>query len=1500
MFAGTDAYCQLCHEKSNGGKSWNGYGYDIKLQRDGGAEIGPAITAVEGLDSDGSGFSNLAEITADAQPGWVPGAVNQIYNQNGPTNNSTEPPPAGVSPLDPPAGNSPPVANDDAAYATDEDAPLSIAAPGVLTNDTDPDVSDTLTAVLDSGPSNADSFALNADGSFNYTPTPDFAGTDTFTYFANDGTVNSTLPATVTITVNAVNDAPSFTLSGGNQAVNEDAGAQAVAGFATGMSPGGGADEAGQALSFNVSTSNDPLFAVLPAINATTGELTYTPADDANGSAIITVTLSDDGGTPNGGADTSAAQNFTITVNPVNDPPVAAADSYSVNEDDTLTVTVPGVLGNDTDADLDTLTAVLDSNVSNGPLITLNPDGSFSYAPNGDFAGSDSFTYHANDTIDDSNIVSVTITVDPVNDAPSFTLIGGNQAVDEDAGAQAVAGFAAGMSPGGGADEAGQALSFNVSTDNDPLFAVLPAINATTGELTYTPAADANGSAIITVTLSDDGGTANGGADTSGVQNFTITVNPVNDAPSFVVGSNQAVTENAGAQTVAGFATGISPGGGTDEAGQGLTFNVVNDNNGLFAVQPAIDASGELTYTPAADTTGSATVDVTLSDDGGTANGGADTSAAQNFTITVNAAGNGPTVQASNLSTEFVASKSARILWTESTDGVGSIVTIRPLAAARVLPVDGVGGDYVADNNYDYLDENANTPPDTQGGSQNYVVYKGTGNSINVYGLQQNTDYVVTVYAWDGLSTAPEYNSTVTVSPPAAAVDANEIQITTDGPAMHNYNGGLNCDDCHNNHGGSGFIPRGTGAESLCTGCHSPQGQLATLREFTLHHTPTEAYDADDIDCGSCHEVHFVKSTGNSTTYSTDPNDGSSGFNLSYIRANVGKYMKAYWDFKGEPNNLNDAVYHDATDLAHEGLTNDSIPVTPAGICQSCHTQTSYHKYGGTTEAEQCHQGGGSDTCLVIPADVVCTTCHKHESSFAGAGGDCTSCHNDTQGPRRNVVQEFGATWGGVNGSSHIAENSLTATDCEVCHAQDIGTPQHEHGLTGTDKKVTLYNADNLGTAYQTPSAYGDVLASFAEADALRPHCLSCHDTNGANAQDNTGAEDDNTPSSPFTDSGAPFDINATWQWSSHGNVTERAVGQQTGDPLTCLGDGTNGCHGSGHGSKKKLLLGPADTASSTPSLTEEEEGLCFNCHISGGSSSVDIETFFLGTETTDGNGGTDFRVDSDSQTPAKINQKHDVLYTDQQYSGGFIECKSCHRPHEDNNTDPVAIPGTSPSVGLRAYTTTNTYTYPDPTNPGVDPDITFSYSSDAGSNLDPQNPEACGSTPGCSQQSESDYIEFCLTCHDGVAPPGVTVPASLVNIAEAYDVNDQHGRQEAGTRVGKGTLKPPWNTAGVVASGPYAALNCNTCHSPHGTENIHNLRSSITVAGVAMEIGGETGSGFSTFSGTTYILPVEAGSQTDHKWGAWCTFCHELTGHSNYTEATTCNGPHMHGGSGF
>jgi uncharacterized protein len=98
-------------------------------------------------------------------------------------------------------------------------------------------------------------------------------------------------------------------------------------------------------------------------------------------------------------------------------PPVANNDAYTTNEDTTLNVAAPGVLGNDTDPNNDELAAVLVSSTTKGTLV-LNADGSFSYAPNANYNGSDSFTYKANDGLFNSNVATVTITVNAVNDAP--------------------------------------------------------------------------------------------------------------------------------------------------------------------------------------------------------------------------------------------------------------------------------------------------------------------------------------------------------------------------------------------------------------------------------------------------------------------------------------------------------------------------------------------------------------------------------------------------------------------------------------------------------------------------------------------------------------------------------------------------------------------------------------------------------------------------------------------------------------------------------------------------------------------------------------------------------------------------------------------------------------------------------------------------------------------------------------------------------------------------
>jgi hypothetical protein len=260
--------------------------------------------------------------------------------------------------------------------------------------------------------------------------------------------------------------------------------------------------------------------------------------------------------------------------------------------------------------------------------------------PAADQFGASTITVTVNGTSSQSMTDTFVLTVNAVNDAPSFTK-GADQTVNEDAGAQSVANWATNILAGP-PNESGQTLTFLVTGNTNPgLFSAGPAVSPT-GTLTYTSAPDANGSATITIVLKDNGGTANGGVDTSAPQTFTITVNAVNDAPSFTKGANQTVNEDAGAQSVANWATNISV-GPPNESSQTVTFQVTgNTNPGLFSAGPAVSPTGTLTYTSAPDANGSATITIVLKDNGGTANGGVDTSAPQTFIITVNAVNDPP------------------------------------------------------------------------------------------------------------------------------------------------------------------------------------------------------------------------------------------------------------------------------------------------------------------------------------------------------------------------------------------------------------------------------------------------------------------------------------------------------------------------------------------------------------------------------------------------------------------------------------------------------------------------------------------------------------------------------------------------------------------------------------------------------------------------------------------------------------------------------------------
>ncbi|GIV96622.1 MAG: hypothetical protein KatS3mg057_1279 [Herpetosiphonaceae bacterium] len=499
------------------------------------------------------------------------------------------------------AVNDAPVGADD-SYTTSEDTPLTVAAPGVLSNDSDVE-GDTLSAVLDAGPSNG-TLMLNADGSFTYTPDANFAGTDSFTYRADDGQASNNLsdPITVVITITAVNDAP--VANDQNLSTNEDT---ALSITLTASDP-----DSGDTLSYTVTSgpSNGTLSGTAP-------NLTYTPDPDYFGADSFSYEVTDTSGL----TDTATVD---ITVNAVNDAPVGADDSYTTSEDTPLTVAAPGVLSNDSDVEGDTLSAVLDAGPSNGTLM-LNADGSFTYTPDANFAGTDSFTYRADDGQASNNLsdpITVVITITAVNDAPVAN--DQNLSTNEDT--------ALSITLTASDPDSGDTLSYTVTSgpSNGTLSGTAP-------NLTYTPDPDYFGADSFSYEVTDTSGLT----DTATVD---ITVNAVNDAPSFTIESaSVTVPEDAGPQSITSWATSISP-GASNESDQTLTFLVSNDNNALFSTQPAIDSAGTLTFTPAANAYGSATVTVQLQDDGGTLNSGKDTSGQQTFTITVDEVNDPPTV----------------------------------------------------------------------------------------------------------------------------------------------------------------------------------------------------------------------------------------------------------------------------------------------------------------------------------------------------------------------------------------------------------------------------------------------------------------------------------------------------------------------------------------------------------------------------------------------------------------------------------------------------------------------------------------------------------------------------------------------------------------------------------------------------------------------------------------------------------------------------------------
>ncbi len=446
------------------------------------------------------------------------------------------------------------------------------------------------------------------------------------------------------------NEAPSF-LAGPDLTVNEDAGVVVVPAWATAIAAGP-ATESRQAVRFVASNSNPALFSTQPSV-AADGTLTFTPAANAAGTALVTLYLQDDGGIGPLGVDSSLPVTFLISVSAVNDVPVASADQWELLENTTLTVAAPGLLANDTDADGDALAAVAIELPAHGTL-ALSADGSFVYTPTPGYYGSDFFTYSAGDGFSASVPARVSLTITHLNQVPTvvddaWTLLEDTQLT-----------VAASGVLGNDTDPNGDVLAVRLATG--PAHGTL-ILNAD-GSFLYTPAADYFGTDTFTYIVNDGFGDSLPGT-------VFLTITGVNDAP-IAVADRYTMAEDAVLVTTGGgvFANDI------DVDGDPLTaVRVLDPLHGTLV----LNANGDFTYTPALNYFGDDVFTYFVSD-------GLLNSATVTVNLTITAVNDAPlgTADAYSLNEDTSLSILAPGLLANDSDPEGSVITaIRRTGPAR-------------------------------------------------------------------------------------------------------------------------------------------------------------------------------------------------------------------------------------------------------------------------------------------------------------------------------------------------------------------------------------------------------------------------------------------------------------------------------------------------------------------------------------------------------------------------------------------------------------------------------------------------------------------------------------------------------------------------------------------------------------------------------------------------------------------------------------------------
>ncbi|MCR9567912.1 tandem-95 repeat protein [Vibrio alginolyticus] len=450
----------------------------------------------------------------------------------------------------------------DLAYSVDEDNSITLSQEQLLAQATDVE-GDALTAsnlVVDGDAT----VTANDDGSFTITPDANFNGDIDITFDINDGT--DTIVATADLKVNPVNDLPqpedqAFTI-----------GEDGVLTFTDQDLLDGATDIDGDDLSVEGVT-----YTGADGVLTDNGDGTYSfaPNENFNGDVNFTFDVSD-------GTDTTSA-NIDVSVTPENDPPVAGSTSYTVHEDNSITISDEQLLANSSDVEGDVAVDSVSYSGADG-VFQDNGDGTYTFSPNENFNGEVSLDVVVTDEDGATVATNANIDVLPINDAP----VSGNLAysVDEDNSitlsqeqllAQA-------------SDVEGDALTAsNLVVDGD---ATVTANDD--GSFTITPDANFNGDIDITFDIND-------GSDTI-VATADLTVNPVNDLPqpedqAFTIGEDGVLTF-----TDADLLTGATDIEGDDLSVEGVTYTgadgVLTDNgDGTYSFAPNENFNGDVNFT---------------------------------------------------------------------------------------------------------------------------------------------------------------------------------------------------------------------------------------------------------------------------------------------------------------------------------------------------------------------------------------------------------------------------------------------------------------------------------------------------------------------------------------------------------------------------------------------------------------------------------------------------------------------------------------------------------------------------------------------------------------------------------------------------------------------------------------------------------------------------------------------------------------------------------------